>query len=73
MLHDNVEGLLDVWDQNVSVLDVNAELSFDGLVDLNGGFDVNVSALISPVGHETYGDALLLNASLRSICPGQIC
>jgi hypothetical protein len=42
----------------VSVFDIDAELAFDGFVDLDGGFDVDVSAFVSPVGHEADGDAL---------------
>ena len=42
----------------MSVFDIDAELAFDGFVDLDGGFDVDVSAFVSPVGHEADGDAL---------------
>jgi hypothetical protein len=58
VLHDDVEGLFDVGNEYMSVLDIDAELAFDGFVDLDGGFDVDVSAFISPVGHEADGDTL---------------
>lgn len=58
MLHDDLEGGFDIGDEDVSVFDVDAELSFDGFVDLDGGFNVDVSSFVSPVGHEGDGDSL---------------
>lgn len=58
VLHDDVEGLLNVGKEDVSVFDIDTELPLDSFVDLNGGFNVDVSALVSPVSHETDGDAL---------------
>lgn len=59
MLHNDLESLLNIWNKDVSIFNINTELSFDGFMDLDWGFDINVSSFISPVGHETDWDALL--------------
>ncbi len=59
VLHDHMESLLYIRNQDVSVLHVNTELSFDGFVHLDRGLNVNVSSFIFPVSHEANGDALI--------------
>lgn len=73
VLHNNLEGLFNIANQYVSVFDIDAELSLDSLVNLNGGFYIDVSSLISPVGHETEWHALKISRKLHSICRGRTC
>ena len=49
MTHDNVEGGLHVRDEDLSVLDLDAELSLEGVVDVDRSRDVGVAVLISEV------------------------
>ena len=58
VLSDDVEGHLDVGNEHVPVPDVDTELVLQGLVDVYAGVDVDVAALIPPVGVEGNGHSL---------------
>lgn len=52
VLGDHVECGFNISDQNVTVLDLNPELSLQGLVDLNRCIDISKTTLVAPVGIE---------------------
>lgn len=52
MLSDNIVSCFNISDENISVLDINAEFSFDGFMDLDSSIDINIASLILPVGVE---------------------
>ena len=52
MLGNNIVGSLNIGDENISILDVDTEFSFDGFMDLDGGLNINISSLIPKVSVE---------------------
>jgi hypothetical protein len=58
VLGNDVEGSLDVPDQHVPVADVDPELVLEGLMNVDTGFDVQETALVSPVRVEGDGHSL---------------
>jgi hypothetical protein len=58
MLSNNVEGSLNVRNQNMSVPYFNTEFSLNRLVDMNAGLDIDEASLISPVSIERNGNSL---------------
>ena len=59
MLGNDVVGGLNIGNEQVSIFDIDAELSLECLVDVDTGLNVDVASFISPVGVERDGDALL--------------
>lgn len=58
MLSNNVEGSLNVRNQNMSVPYFNTEFSLNRLVNVNAGLDIDEASLISPVSIERNGHSL---------------
>ncbi len=52
VLGHNVECSLHIWNQNMSIFHFNSKFSFDGLMDMDAGLDVNKSSLITPMSIE---------------------
>ena len=61
MLCDDIVGHLNVTYQNMSVSDVDSELSLQSLMDMDACIDVDEATFVSPVGVETYGDSLTID------------
>ena len=59
MLGNDVVGGLNIGNEQVSIFDIDAELSLECLVDVDAGLNVDVASFISPVGVERDWDALL--------------
>lgn len=58
VLSNNKVSCLNISDENVSVLDVNAEFLLKGFMDLDGSININIASLVVPVGVEGYRHAL---------------
>lgn len=64
--HD-VEGGLNAGDEESSVLDLDSELLFEGVVDVNAGSNVYIAALILPVGGKGDGHGFPLEDSNKGL------
>ena len=53
--HDEVEAVLDALQQESAVVDIDVELSLEGIVHEHAGLDVDVVVLTVPVGLEGNG------------------
>lgn len=58
VLGDHIVSALNVGDQNVPVLDLDAELLLQRLVHLDGSIDIGIASLVAPMGVEGDGHAL---------------
>lgn len=58
VLGDHIVSALDIGDQDVPVLDLNAELLLQRLMHLDGSIDIGIPSLVAPVGVERDRHAL---------------
>jgi hypothetical protein len=58
VLGDHIVSALDIGDQDVPILDLDAELLLQRLMHLDGSIDISSASLVTPVGIEGNGDAL---------------
>lgn len=52
VLGDYIVSALDIGDQDVPVLHLNAELLLQSLMHLDGSIDIGIPSLVAPVGVE---------------------
>lgn len=52
VLGNDIESSFHIGNENVTILDVDTEFSFNSFMDVNASFDVNESSLVTPVGVE---------------------
>jgi len=58
MLSNNVEGSLNIRNENMSVSYFNTEFSLNRLVNVNAGLDIDEASFITPVSIERNGHSL---------------
>lgn len=58
VLGDHIVSALNVGDQNVPVLDLDAELLLQSFVHLDGSIDIGIASLVAPMGVEGDGHTL---------------
>ena len=56
--HDEMENILHRLQQMLSVIDLDIELAFDGIVDQNASLDVHVVVFVIPVRLESDWDTI---------------
>ena len=56
--HDELKAILDTYEQVLSVIDINVELSFDSVVDQYACLYADLVVLGVPVGLVGHGDTL---------------
>lgn len=52
MLGNDIVGSFNVANQHVTISDINTELVLQSFVDMNTGFDVEVTSFVAPVSIE---------------------
>jgi len=53
VLQDSVKSSFNICNKNLSILNIYAEFSLQGIVNIDGGGDIAISILTSPVGFES--------------------
>ena len=56
--HDQVEAILDALQEKSSIVNINVEFAFEGVVHEHAGLDINVVVFRVPVGLEGNGHAV---------------
>ena len=59
MLSNDIEGSLNVRDQNMPIFNLNPEFPLNGLMHMHTSFNINEASLISPMGVKGNGYALI--------------
>ena len=56
--HDEVEAVLNALEENLAIVDIDVELSFEGIMDEDAGLDIDVVILRVPVSLESHRHAI---------------
>lgn len=72
VLVDDMEGCLDVSDEHLPIFYIDAELSFECVVDVDACLHINIASLIIPMGRKADWDALYFLMAVRSSDQGRV-